>query len=87
MSSVVTTDLDMGKAYMNKVDQVPNRVPNAVPAAPSKPPQLPSQNEEGPMLNPSVNNPNVTSFGVSAPTGGSNVSLRRNSRIKVCFGN
>lgn len=88
MPSIVTTDSDTGKPYMNKVDQVPNRVPNAVSAASPKPPQLSSQNEEGPTPASSVNNPNVTSLGISAaPTGGSNISLRRNSRIKVCFNN
>jgi hypothetical protein len=71
---------------MNKQDQVPNRVPNAIPAANPKLPQLPSQNEEGPMPVASVNNPNITSVGSpAATTGGSNISLRRNSRIKVCF--
>jgi hypothetical protein len=87
MPSIVTTDSDAGKPYMNKVDQIPNRVPNAISAASPKPPQLPSQNEEGPTP-AAVNNPNVSSLGVpAAPSGGSNISLRRNSRIKVCFHN
>lgn len=87
MPSIVTTDSDAGKPYMNKVDQIPNRVPNAISTASPKPPQLPSQNEEGPTP-AAVNNPNVSSLGVSAaPSGGSNISLRRNSRIKVCFHN
>jgi len=84
----MTTDSEAGKPYMNKQDQVPNRVPNAISAANPKLPQLPSQNEEGPTPVASVNNPNATSVGSpAATTGGSNISLRRNSRIKVCFDN
>ena len=84
----MTTDSETGKSYMIKQDQVPNRVPNAISAANPKLPQLPSQNEEGPTPVASVNNPNATSVGSpAATTGGSNISLRRNSRIKVCFDN
>jgi hypothetical protein len=84
----MTTDSEAGKPYMNKKDQVPNRVPNAISAGNPKLPQLPSQNDEGPTSVVSVNNPNATSVGSpAATTGGSNISLHRNSRIKVCFDN